>query len=120
MGKGKGDMTPALLARSRSPRGGMQIFVKVRRFKKLITMDVEATDTIDNVKAMIEDATRGIRRDDLDDGLPKHLQHLIFAGRPLDDDGRTPSSYNIGDQCLIKCTFDTDDFEEWLNVGDGG
>ena len=35
-------------------RGGMQIFVKTMTCKT-ITLDVEASDTIDNVKAKIQD-----------------------------------------------------------------
>ena len=37
-------------------RGGMQIFVKTLT-GKTITLDVEASDTIDNVKAKIQDPT---------------------------------------------------------------
>lgn len=74
---------------------GMQIFIKVS-IDKTIELEVEANDTIENIKAKIQDK----------EGILPSNQTLMFAGTVLEE-GNTLADYNVVKYSIIDLEIST-------------
>ena len=76
----------------------MQIFIRTLTGKN-ITIDVEPTDTVQNLKSKIQDS----------EGIAPVCQQLVFAGNILQDN-RTLADYNIQKEATIHLSANTPNF----------
>ena len=79
------------ISKRQNMQGGMLLNVNYLLADKLLTLDVESSDTVEAIKGLIQDR----------EGVPPSQQRLIFNGRMLVD-GRTLADYNVKKDSTIQ------------------
>jgi ubiquitin C len=92
----------------RSPEFIIFIINVKRLTNKSTTLEVKSRDTIENIKAKIQDK----------EGIPLHQQRLIFDGRLLED-SRTLSEYNILENSTVYVVFRCGSMQIFVRTASG-